>query len=309
MAILIPIDHGNDSIKTENFRFRSGITAHKVQPPSTDELLEINGMYYTLSRERIPYMKNKTKDERFFYLTLIAIAKELMATDNYAPLIEVDLAVGLPPEHFGPLKDTFAAYFRRGNVQFIFNGKPFCVVIRHVVVCPQAYSAILGMDKDIAEMPSVFIIDGGGVTYDIGLLQMGRPDYKFNRSLEEGTVIMYNEVCRLVNAQHDMTINEDQILAVLQDAPVRLPEDVLHTIKVAAYDHANNVLNKLRELKVELRSNPGIFMGGAAELFKPVIEKSELVLDARFNLDPKCNVIGYKLFAQNRIDQLEKHAQ
>ena len=35
--------------------------------------------YYTLSNERIPFHKDKTEDDRFFVLTLIAIAEEITA--------------------------------------------------------------------------------------------------------------------------------------------------------------------------------------------------------------------------------------
>lgn len=312
MALLIPIDHGNDSIKTENCRFRSGLTSHKARPPVSDGVLELGEVYYTLSNDRIPYARDKTKDDRFFILTLFAVAQELLAQNRYSPVVEVDFAVGLPPEHYGPLKDRFEAYFKRGNVKFVYDGRPFCIVIRHVIVCPQAYSAVLAMDKEIGELPRVFLIDGGGYTFDIGLLLYGKPNMKFNRSLEEGTITMYNEVARLVNANHDMLLDEDRILAVLLGKEVHLAKDsqraeeVAHTIKTAAFEHASDVLNKLRELKVDLRSNPAVFMGGAAELFKPVFETSDMVLDARYNLDPKCNVLGYKLLALNRIEKLSQ---
>lgn len=306
MAILIAIDHGNDSIKTEHYRFRSGLTAHKAKPSMMDGLLEYNGVYYTLSRDRLPYMRNKTDDDRFFILSLFAIARELADKEICAP-VEIDLAVGLPPEHFGPLKETFEKYFKRGSVGFVYDGKPFCIVIRHVVVCPQAYAAVLAMDQEIAEYPRVFIIDGGGYTIDVGLLREGRPDMKFNRSLEEGTITMYNEIARLVNADHDMLIDEDQILAVLTDCDVRLPEDVIKTIKDLAFEHAKDILNKLRELKVELRSNPCVIMGGAATLFKPVFDDSKMVLAARYELNPNCNVMGYIKMAKNRIRKIEQH--
>jgi len=305
MAILIAIDHGNDSIKTENHRFRSGLTVHKAQPSMSEGLMEYKGLYYTLSNDRLPYMRNKTKDDRFFILTLFAIAKELARRGISTPA-EVDLAVGLPPEHFGPLKETFEKYFKRGSVAFVYDGKPMCIVIRHVIVCPQAYAAVLAMDREIAKLPRVFIIDGGGYTIDIGLLREGRPDMKFNRSLEEGTITMYNEIARLVNAQHDMLIDEDQILAVLTGEEVRLPDDVVKTIKDLAFEHAKDILHKLRELKVELRSNPCVIMGGAAQLFKPVFDESDMVLDARYELDSNCNVLGYIKMANNRIRKIEQ---
>lgn len=304
MAILLPIDHGNDSIKTENFRFRSGLAMHTVKPPMSDEVLEYNNRYYTLSSERFPYMRDKTQDDRFFVLTLFSIAKEILKNGDYSPVLELDLGVGLPPEHFGVLRDRFESYFKRGKVNFIYNSKPFCIIIRHVVVCPQGYAAVLALDQELAELPSLFIIDGGGYTVDIGLLQYGIPDMKFNRSLEAGTIIMYNEISRLVGSKHDMLINEERILSVLQGKGSDLLEDVVNTIKAASNDHANDILYKLREIRVDLRSNPCVMMGGLVDLFVPVYKESSMILSPRFVTDPQCNVKGIKLMARNKIQKL-----
>ena len=46
-------------------------------------MLQYGGKYYTLVDERIPYRRDKTEDERFFVLTLFAIAKEIEARGAY----------------------------------------------------------------------------------------------------------------------------------------------------------------------------------------------------------------------------------
>ena len=48
----------------------SGLTEHSVKPPMTDEILEDGGRFWTLSSKRLPYMRDKTQDERFFILNL-----------------------------------------------------------------------------------------------------------------------------------------------------------------------------------------------------------------------------------------------
>jgi plasmid segregation protein ParM len=92
--MLIAVDHGNSFIKTPNFQFCSGVIEHKARPPA-DELIEyrsavceqdvngkfagcsLEGSFWTLTNDRISFMRNKTMDNRFFVLTLFAIAKEL----------------------------------------------------------------------------------------------------------------------------------------------------------------------------------------------------------------------------------------
>ena len=173
--MLIAIDHGNYAIKTPHFSFVSGLTEHKVKPPMAEEVLEYGGSYWTLSGLRLPYMRDKTKDERYWILTLFAIAKELEKSGNTSPMVEADLAVGLPPEHYA-LRQRFADYFKRGRVNFVYNGAPICLLIRHVFVYPQAYAAVVPQAGRLKEIPRTFIIDIGGYTTDVMLLRNAAPD-------------------------------------------------------------------------------------------------------------------------------------
>lgn len=127
--MLIAIDHGNYAIKTPNHSFVSGLSEHTVKPPMADEILEYDGRYWTTSGKRLSYMRDKTQDERYFILTLFAIAKELEDTGRYSPVEQIQLAVGLPPEHYGVLKDKFARYFKRdGIIKFVYKDKPYSII-------------------------------------------------------------------------------------------------------------------------------------------------------------------------------------
>ena len=71
-------------------------------------------------------------------LTLFAIAKELEKSGNISPMVEADLAVGLPPEHYA-LRQRFADYFKRGRVNFVFNGAPICLLHLEKKACRASY--------------------------------------------------------------------------------------------------------------------------------------------------------------------------
>ncbi len=88
-------------------------TIHKT------DILEYKGRVWTLSMERIRYMRDKTQDDRYFILTLFAIARELQKMGIDSPYEEIDLAVGLPPEHFSSLRDKFKSYFCRGQANAV----------------------------------------------------------------------------------------------------------------------------------------------------------------------------------------------
>ena len=301
--MLFPVDHGNSSIKTVNFVFSSGLVDYPIRPPVDTDILEYGGKYWTLSGKRISYMRDKTKDDRYFILTLFAIAKELQKSDTMSPMVETDLAVGLPPEHYA-LRQRFAEYFKRGTVNFVFNGTPVCLVIRHVLVYPQAYAAVVPQAARLKEIPRTFIIDIGGFTTDVMLLRNSVPDMQFCRSLEMGVIHMSNDIIGRVNAMYDMKIEDDHIVDIIQGRSTTLSAEVQEVVFATVRSYANGILDKLRELQVDLRANPAIFIGGGSILFQNFIEESSQVAQADFVLDSKANAIGYGMLATAQLRRM-----
>ena len=268
--MLFPIDHGNSAMKTVNFVFPSGLIDNPIRPPVDTEMLEYDGKFWTLSGQRISYMRDKTKDERYWILTLFAIAKELEKSGNSNPMVEADLAVGLPPEHYA-LRQRFADYFKRGRVNFVYNGAPICLLIRHVFVYPQAYAAVVPQAGRLKEIPRTFIIDIGGYTTDVMLLRNAAPDLQFCRSLEMGVIPMSNDIISRVSAMYDIKIDDDHIADIIQGRPTILPQEVRDVIFAKVRSYACDILDKLRELQVDLRANPAIFIGGGSILFRSFV--------------------------------------
>lgn len=299
--MLIAIDHGNYAIKTPHTAFLSGISEHKVQPPLAEEVVEYGGSYWTLSGKRLPYMRDKTRDSRFFVLTLFAIGRELERRGSLLPFEQIDLAVGLPPEHYGMLRDKFAQYFRRGVVKFTYKEQPVHLDIRRVLVYPQAYAAVIPQSGQLLKTSRVFIVDIGGFTTDVLLLRSGKPDLQFCRSLESGVITMDNAIIGKVNAQYDRMVDDELISDVLLGRETILPQEVKQAIQEAAKTHAKDILDQLRELGVDLRTNPAIFIGGGSSLFRPLLEGSPMVAKADFVEDPKANAIGYEMLAAHQL--------
>ena len=92
--MLVCIDHGNKQIKTTSRTFTSGLMESDTRPPFGDNIMFYNGKYYTLSDQRIPYIRDKTEDDRFFILTLFAIAYEINAAGRYAALSSAHAGCG-----------------------------------------------------------------------------------------------------------------------------------------------------------------------------------------------------------------------
>ena len=267
-------------------------------------MLQFGGTFWTLSGERIPYMRDKTKDERFFILSLFAIAKELRQREALQPMVEAELAIGLPPEHY-ELRNRFAEYFKRGTVQFKFNDTPISLMIRQVLVYPQAYAAVVPQAQIIQQNPRTFVVDIGGFTTDVLLLRGVQPDMQFCRSLEMGAIPMANGIIGRVSALHDIKIDDDHIADVIQGRPTILPDDVQETIRATVKSYAAGILDKLRELQVDLRATPAIFTGGGAALFRTFIETSSQVAKAEFVADPKANAVGFGMLATAQLRQMQ----
>ena len=146
--MLISVDHGNKQIKLASGRsFTSGLSESDSRPPFGEDFLKYRGKYYTLSDCRIPYMRDKTVDNRFYILTLFAIGFQIEETGCYTEdVIPITLLVGLPPAHFGRQYKRFAEYFTRGGVEeFEFLNKKFLIHIEEVEVYPQAFAAAMTM--------------------------------------------------------------------------------------------------------------------------------------------------------------------
>ena len=300
--MIIAIDHGNYACKNSvGDSFVSGLSEHSVQPPLVADTIAWNGKYWTLTENRMPVMRDKTKDDRFFILSLFAIARELTEREGPPYEADIDLAVGLPPEHFSVLKDKFADYFKREAVEFKYNGIPIRLNIPQVFVYPQAYAAVVPRFRLLMDTPRLFVIDIGGFTTDILMLRNGKPDLQICRSLEIGVITMNNQIIGKVSAQHDIHIEDDHITAVIQGRETILPETVIQTVWDSLKRHIDMILNKLRELQVDLRSTPAIFIGGGAILFRKYIEESPMVVKADFITDPNANANGYMLLAAGQL--------
>lgn len=300
--MLIAIDHGNYAIKTPHTSFVAGLAEYTSKPPMADEVIEYKGKFWTLTNSRLPYMRDKTGDEHYFILTLFAIAKELTLLKGADSFMNVELAVGLPPEHFSLLKKKFADYFlRREIIMFEYNGRNFSILIQNVLVYPQAYSAAVTRAKQMLKTSRTFIVDIGGYTTDVLLLLNGSPDLSYCRSLETGVITMNNEIIRKVGSLHNIMLTDEHISDVLQGKSTIFSEEVKAIIRENARQHAKYILDKLRELHVDLRSDPAVFIGGGSILFREYIESSELVASAAFIEDPKANAQGYLLLGEQQL--------
>jgi plasmid segregation protein ParM len=296
--MIIAIDHGNKQIKLPEGRiFTSGLRESDVRPPFGDDILKYNGKYYTLSEKRIPYMRDKTGDDRFYILTLFAIAFEIEDKGRYDnDIIPVSLLVGLPPAHYGAQYERFEKYFMRSEVEsFEFHGKKFEIYISEVAAFPQAFAAAMPVFNRISEFPKAMVIDIGGFTADYLLIKNGQADLTICDTLESGVIILYNLISARVNSDLDVLLDESDIDAILKEEPNEYGADVKRIVFDSAQVFVSDLFGKLRERAIDLRSGKTVFVGGGSILLKKQIETSGKVAAPIFVDKISANAKGYEL--------------
>lgn len=295
--MLIAIDHGNKLVKTVNCPpFTSGLVESDVQPFGSD-VLQYQGKYYQRSDQRIPYHRDKTEDERFFILTLFAIAKEIEATGSYAPHpISVQLAVGLPPAHFGAQRQNFTRYFLgRGAVNFTYRKKPYSIAIENAVCFPQSYAAAVTVLSALSSEPKALVLDIGGFTADYIRVKNGEGKLDTCDSLENGVILLYNKIKSRVSAELDFLLDEAEIDAILTKKALQTDPAVAKLVEQQAQEFVSDLFSTLRERGLELKSGKVVFVGGGSILLRRHIEVSGKVSIPIFVEDIRANAKGYEL--------------
>lgn len=295
--MLIAIDHGNKQIKTINCEpFTSGLLESDTQPFGKD-ILMYKGKYYQVTDQRIPYRKDKTEDERFFILTLFAIAREIEEQGFFHPgVMRVQLAVGLPPAYYGTHYQSFIRYFLdRGTVSFSYRGKTYSILIDNVGCYPQSYAAALTMFQTLSTIPKALVLDIGGMTADYLQIKYGEGDLSVCDSLENGVIRLYNRIESKVRAEQDILLTEREIDAILLGTEVQVPFGVATVVDRLAQEFIADLLSALRERQLELKSGPVIFVGGGSILLRKQIQKSGKVSNPLFVEDIRANARGYEV--------------
>lgn len=294
--MIISVDHGNKQIKTIHRTFTSGMMSSDIPFPLASDSMFWNGKYYALTDERIPYMRDKTVNDNFFVLTLFAIAYELIETESYIPGItaEIELAIGLPPGHFGRQYKEFEKYFARNQVvEFDFNNKRFRIMIKSASAYPQGYAAIMPIFPKIREYPKALIIDIGGYSLDYLQLKNGKTDMAVCDSLDMGIITLYNDIKSKINSSEDMLVAESDIDAVLQNKPTVFEERIKKMIEQKSKDFTVKIINSLRERYIDLKTTHAIFVGGGSLLLSKYICNSDRIAEPDIIKNINANAVGY----------------
>ena len=170
--LIIGVDHGYGNIKTATHCYKTGILGYDSEPLFTGDMLTYGGRYYLIGEGHKEFIAEKIKDEDYYLLTLVAIAKEL----KEAELSEASsvLAAGLPLTWTSGQMKEFAAYLGK-NKEVDFNNMKidYHITIDDVRIYPQGYAAIAEFASTLKGLNLVADIVNG--TMNVLYMVNGRP--------------------------------------------------------------------------------------------------------------------------------------
>ena len=243
-------------------------------------------------------LRHKTKDERFFILTLFAIAMEAegKVVDVENTVLNVDLPVGLPPKHYGALFEKFQNYFKyRGKQVFTYKGREYTIKINDVVAFPQDYTVAITIFPQIQGYNKVVTVDIGGFTLDYLLLRNGSPELSVCDSLEKGAITLYNKISSRANSEYDILLDEPDIDSIIKGEKTDYDTDIVSLVQEMTKTYVDDLLGTLRELGLDLKNGCVVFIGGGALLLREYLEKSGKVGKCILIEDICANAKGYEL--------------
>ena len=242
--MIIGVDHGYGNIKTANCCFPTGIMDYESEPLFTADMLTYEGRYYLIGEGHKEFLAEKTMDDDYYLLTLVAIARELAL----AELTEasVYLAVGLPLTWTASQKAEFAAYLSRNEeVCFTYKKVDYRIRIVGVKVYPQGYAAVAQMK---GQMKGVCMVaDIGNGTMNVLYLINGKPQagrmYTEKFGTYQCTLAAREEFMRRTRRE----LNDAIIDEVLRSGTADIREDDLSIIRTAAAEYVAGIFRRLRE--------------------------------------------------------------
>lgn len=317
--MIVSVDLGNKNVKTPELLFLSGLEAYDSNPSTMffkNDCLFYDGKYYTVGSHRIEYTREKYTDDRFFVLTLMAIAEEIkrrgLKGDNY----EIELILSLPPSHYRTQHEKLRNYMmaKGQHVNFMFNDKPMTVTFKTVIVFIQGHAALYTRPSIMKENPLIMLHDIGGFTWDYLAVRNGTPKPDIMKTLELGIIPFYNNFSEYIGSEYNLHLTEDDIDDLIKNRTLPLnlatiQTKVLDILDTMALQYLKQGFTTFAENKIDLKMYTNVFAGGAALVFKPYIlqlQNNGLLGEVIFIENVHANASGAQILYKDMKARMKK---
>lgn len=292
VPIKIALDHGWSSIKGEHIFMENLVTQVDYTPLTNNGLLEYRGRKYIIGQGRLGKQATKTENDNYFLLTLAGIAKEL----NYQKrekTTHVELYAGVPLTMFGAERKAFREYlWHKEQLSFNFEGVHYCFYLDKVKIYAQCYAAIANR---MGDMNRLRCVDLGSWTMDVLSVKDKIPMDKNAYTYEVGLITAFERIKKDGLPKVHCEIPEEDITDYIKGTSVN--DEFIPIIEKGLQEYADDVEAKLREIKVDLKHENIIYVGGGASVMKKFGRTKGR--NIQYVTDVKANAIGYRYLADN----------
>jgi plasmid segregation protein ParM len=293
---IIGIDHGYGNMKTANFCFKTGIAAYDSEPLFTKDMLVYDGRYYLIGEGHKEFVPDKIKDEDYYILTLVAIAKELKA-ENLTEA-NVIIAAGLPLSWVSGQKKGFAAYLAKNKeVNFNYKKVDYHITIEEVRIYPQGFSAIA---ETAASFKGVNLLcDIGNGTMNLLYIRNGRPDSLGMYTEKFGTEQCVNAIKNAVMDKFQVVIDSGIIEEYIRTGKADIAKEYLKVLKTTATDYVSDIFRRLNDHEYNSGLMKLYVVGGGGCLIQNFgnYDKSRVII----NEDISATAKGYEYLSERYL--------
>jgi len=243
-VFIIGIDHGYGNIKTANHCFKTGIMACDSEPLFTKDMLVWNGKYYLIGEGHKEFLSDKIRDDDYYALTLVAIAKELSAENITEATVHI--AAGLPLTWTAGQKESFKSYLTKyDEVAFTWQHTEYKIRISGASIYPQWYAAVAEFGSTMSGVNMVADIGNG--TMNVLYMIDGRPQSGKMFTEKFGTYQCTLAVRELFMQKTQREVSDYIIDEVLCEGTVNIVQSDMKIIKSAVSDYVKDIFRRLRE--------------------------------------------------------------
>lgn len=309
---ILGYDCGNRNIKTVSGAPRIAGLEVSDSPLYVDHVLHYGGRYYNYTDIRLDKRADKTADNSYYILALMAMGDELMAHRLRGGEFNVVLATGVPPGNYreAALMQRTHEYFMQNDVvEMDYCGYPFTFHFKDVVISPQGYASVVPILGRLEQIPRVLIVDIGGGTVDFMELAYGRPAAAVFESLPWGTNKTFDEIMLHFENIGDPVSEAliDDVLLPDRTTVMRKEKQAVIREKTAGY--IEELIRSARSRGYPILDDYVVFTGGGSVVFAESINNSKSLNVFEIVDDIRANVIGMEMIADRIIERRRREGK
>ena len=292
--VKIALDHGWSSIKGEHIFIETLVSPVDYTPLTNSGLLEYRGKKYIIGQGRLGKQATKTENDNYFLLTLAGIARELRY-QGFEKTTHVELYAGVPLTMFGAERKAFREYlWHKEQLSVTFEGVHYSFCLDKVKIYAQCYAAIANR---MGDMNRLRCVDLGSWTMDVLSVKDKIPMDKDAYTYEVGLITAIERIKKDGLPKVYCEILEEDITDYIKGNVAGVNAEFIPIIEKGLREYADIVEAKLREIKVDLKHENIVYVGGGASVMKKYGRTKGS--NIQYVTDVKANAIGYRYLADN----------